>query len=107
MADVRDVHVNLCAILDKLPRADRKDGTTLFAAMVFAQTAFVLQNPARQGDLLAQYQAGVEGVPQIYEVLLKTNPKDRQPYLDDLSERRASGMLALFVKERAEVVCKE
>lgn len=107
MADVPDVHVNLCSILDKLPKGDKKGGMTLFAAMVFAQTALVLQNPDRQGDLLAQYQAGVEGVLRVYEILLKANPKDRQPYLDDLIERRESGTLAMFVKERAEVVCKE
>ena len=107
MVEIPDVHVNLCTILDKLPKGDKKDSMTLFTAMVFAQTAFVLQNPDKQGDLLAQYQAGVEGVLRIYEVLLKTNPKDRQPYLDDLIERRASGTLALFVKERAEAVCKE
>jgi hypothetical protein len=30
--------------------------------MVFAQTAFLLQNPHQQSDTQAQYEAGVEGV---------------------------------------------
>jgi len=42
------------------PKGDKKDGLTLFTAMIFAQTAFVLRNPHKQDDQLAQYQAGVE-----------------------------------------------
>jgi hypothetical protein len=107
MIEIPDVHVDLCTILDKLPKGDKKDGQTLFTAMVLAQTAYVLQNPDKQNDTLAQYQAGVEGVLRIYELLLKANPKDRQPYLDDLLQRREAGTLAQFVKERAEAVCKK
>jgi len=103
--EIPDVRVSLCTILDKLPKGDKKDGQTLFTAMVMAQTAFVLQNPDKQNDDLAQYQAGVEGVLRIYESLLKTNPKDRQTYLDDLVLRRDSGTLAQWVKERAAVAC--
>ena len=75
--------------------------------MVFAQTAFVLENPDKQSDLLAQYQAGVEGVLRVYELLLKTNPKDRQPYLDDLVQRCEAGTLMQFVKERAASACNK
>ena len=103
--EISDVHVNLCTILDKLPKGDKKDSQTLFTAMVFAQTAFALQNPDKQEDLLAQYQAGVEGVLRTYEVLLKANPKDRQPHLDDLIRRREAGTLAQCVKERADATC--
>jgi len=69
--------------------------------MLFAQTAYAIQNLDQQGDLQAEYQAGVEGVLRIYEVLLKANPKDRQPHLDDLMQRREAGTLAQWVKERA------
>jgi hypothetical protein len=40
-----------------------------------------------------------------YAVLLNANPKDRQPFLDDLIQRRESGTLAQFVKERASAGC--
>jgi len=105
--EIPDIHVGLCTILDKLPKGDKKDGQTLFTAMVFAQTAFVLENPDKQSDLLAQYQAGVEGVLRVYELLLKTNPKDRQPYLDDLVQRCEAGTLMQFVKERAASACNK
>ena len=103
--EIPDVHINLCMILDKLPKGNKKDGQTLFTAMVLAQTAFVLQNPDKQEDLLAQYQAGVEGVLRVYQLLLKSNPKDQQPYLDDLIQRRDAGTLAPWVKERVAASC--
>ena len=64
-------------------------------------------HPDKRDDRLGEYQAGVEGALRVYEVLLKANPKDRQPFLDDLIERRESGTLAQFVKERAEAACKK
>ena len=105
--EIPDVHVNICMILDKLPKGDKKDSSTIFAGQVMSQTAFVLQNPEKQDDVLSQYQAGVEGALRVYEVLLKANPKDRQPFLDDLIQRRDAGTLAGFVKERAEASCKK
>ena len=48
MMEIPDVHVDLCPILDKLPKGDKKDGLTLFTAMVLAQTALVLDNPDKQ-----------------------------------------------------------
>jgi len=103
--EVPDIHVNVCMILDKLPKGDKKDSSTIFTAEVLSQTAFVIQNPDRQSNRLAEYQAGVEGALHVYEVLLKANPKDHQPYLDDLLQRRDAGTLAQFVKERAAAAC--
>jgi len=98
--EIPDVHVSLCNIIE-LPKGNKKDSQTLFTAMVMAQTAFALQNPDKQNDDLAQYQAGVEGALKIYELLLKTNPKDHQLILDDLLQRRDAGTLAQWIKERA------
>jgi len=36
---------------------------------------------------------------------LKSNPKDRQPFLDDLIQRRDAGTLPQWVKERAAATC--
>jgi hypothetical protein len=70
-----------------------------------AQTAFMIENPDKRDDRLAEYQAGVEGALRVYELLLRENPKDRDPYLDDLIQRREAGTLAQFVKERAAASC--
>jgi hypothetical protein len=106
LADVPDLSVHVCMILDKLPKGDKKDGNTIFGAAFMAQAAFVIENPGAKADHLAEYQAGVEGALRVYEVLLKANPKDRQPYLDDLIQRRDAGTLVQFVKDRAAVACK-
>jgi hypothetical protein len=105
--EVPDIHVHMCMILDKLPKGDKKDSSTIFLAETLSQTAFLIQNPDRQDDRIAEYQAGVEGALHVYEVLLKTNPRDRQPYLDDLIQRRDAGTLVQFVKERAAAACRD
>jgi hypothetical protein len=89
-----------------LKKPGLRDGQTLFNAMVFAQTAFLLQNPDKQNDAQAQYYAGVEGVLRVYETLLKTRPKDRQPYLDGLIRRRDAGTLEKFMDEREAESCR-
>jgi hypothetical protein len=102
LAEIPDVTVHLCGItLDGLPKVDKKDTALIIFAQMLSQAAFLLQNPDKQDDLLAQYQAGVEGELQVYEVLLKSNPKDRQPFLDDLIQRRDAGTLVQWVKDRA------
>jgi hypothetical protein len=104
---VPDVVVHLCPDLAKLPKDNKKDGLTLFTAMTFAETAYALESPHKQDDAMAQYQAGVEGVLNIYAILLKTRPKDREPFLDDLMQKRAAGTLAEFVRERADETCHQ
>jgi hypothetical protein len=104
--EVPDIRLDLCTSFYKLPKAEFKDGQTLFEAMVFAQTAFVLENPDRQDDGPAQVEAGVEGVLRVYQILVKANAKDRQPYLDMLIKQREAGTLAQFVKQHAASACK-
>ena len=105
MADVPDLSAHVCMLVE-LPKGNKKDSSTIFGAMFMAQTAFVIENPGKSEDHMAEYQAGVEGALHVYEVLLKANPKDRQPYLDDLIQRRDAGTLAQFVKESAAANCK-
>jgi len=105
--EIPDIHVNVCMILDNLPKGNKKDASTIFIAETFSQTAYRLQNPDKRDDRLAEYQAGVEGALRVYEVLLKSNSKDRQPYLDDLVKRREAGTLAQFVQERAAATCSK
>jgi hypothetical protein len=105
-ADVPDLTVHVCTILDRLPKGEKKDANTIFGGEFMAQSAFVIENLDRKADLLAEYQAGTEGALRVYELLLKANPKDREPYLDELLQRRENGTLADFVKERSVAACK-
>jgi hypothetical protein len=106
LADVPDLTVHVCTILDKLPKGDKKDASTIFGGQFMAQAAFVIENPEKSADRLAELQAGLEGALRTYEFLLSTNPKDRQPFLDDLIQLRDAGTLSQYVKERAAASCK-
>jgi hypothetical protein len=105
-ADVPDLTVHVCTVLDKLPMGKKKDGSTIFGGKFMGQAAFVIENAGKNDDLLAEHQAGVESALRVYEVLLKANPKDREPYLDDLIQRRETGTLTQFVRERVAATCK-
>ncbi len=106
-AEVPDLTVHLCAVLDKLPKGDKKDGTAIFGGEFMGQVAFVIENPDKKDDRLAEFQAGVESALRVYELLLKANAKDREPYLDDLIQRREAGTLGQFVSERAGAACTD
>ncbi len=103
---VPDLTVHVCTLLDRLPKGDKKDSNTIFGGQFMSQAAFVIENPDKKDDRMAENQAGVEGALRTYELLLKTNPKDRQPYLDDLIQRRDAGTLTQFVKASAAANCK-
>jgi len=106
-ADVPDLTVHVCTVFDKLPKGDKKDSATIFGGEFMGQGAFVLENSDKKDDRQAEYVAGVQSALRVYELLVKTNPKDRQPYLDEVVQRREAGTLADYVKERAAVSCKD
>ena len=81
--EVPDVHVRYCSsILDKMNKSDKKDGPALLAAIFMAQTEFALQDATMHGDVLAQYQAGVEGALRVYEPVQKLS----HPFQQRMSE---------------------
>lgn len=102
---VPDIHVNLCLMVD-LPKGDKKHSQTLFTAIMLSQTAFAIQHRDDPPDVTAEYQAGVEGLLRVYEKVLAANPKDREPQLDELIQRRDAGTLADVVKQLAAGHCK-
>lgn len=106
MIQVPDIHVHLCMILD-LPKGNKKDSQVVFNGMFFAQVEFAIEHMDAQADSVSEFQSGVEGALRAYEVLLKSNPKDRQPFLDNLIQEREAGTLAQWVKERAAAQCNQ
>jgi hypothetical protein len=105
--EIPDLHVTMCVFLDGLPKGNKKDSANIVVAQTFSQAAFLLENPDKHDDRLAEQQAGIEGALRVYEALLKANAKDRQPYLDDLIQRREAGTLAQFVHDRVAASCKK
>jgi hypothetical protein len=103
--EIPDIHLHLCLNIGRYAKVDKKYFGDFFAAEILAQTAFLLQNPDKQDDRLAEYQAGVEGGLRYYEALLKANPKIRKPLMDELIQRRETGTLAQFVLEQSKAEC--
>ena len=106
LADVPDVTVHVCTVLDKLPKGDKKDSATIFGGEFMGQAEFVIENPDKKDDRQAEYVAGVESALRVYELVLKRNPRDRQPFLDEVLQRRDAGTLGDYVRERAAASCK-
>jgi len=105
--EVPDVHMALCILLEKQPKGTKQDADLIFAAIILSQTAFAIQHPDAKPDSHEAFLAGIQGALQVYEELLAAKPKDRQPYLDDLLQRRAAGTLPQWVADRAAAACKK
>jgi hypothetical protein len=103
--EVPDVNVSICSILEKLPKGNKQDADAIFAGMVLAQTAFAIQNLDAKANSQEAYLAGISGALQVYQMLLEDRPKDRQPYLDDLVAKQASGALTQYVQGRVAKSC--
>ena len=104
--EVPDIHLHICILIGRYGKVEKKYVGDFMAAQILSQTKFLLQNPDKQDDRLAEYQAGVEGGLRYYEALVKADPKHRKPMMDDLIKRREAGTLAQFVKEQAVTECK-
>jgi len=100
LIEAPDIHVKVCAtFLHPLLGAKKNFSTELLAQMLISDAAFGIQNPAKAGDQLAHYTAGLEGVLKAYEAVLKSQPEARWPLLDDLIRKRDAGKLGDFVRE--------
>jgi hypothetical protein len=104
--EIPDIHLHMCLNIGRYGKVDKKYFGDFMGAELLAQTKFLLQNPDKQDDRLAEYQAGAEGALRFYETLLKENPKIRKPLMDELIKKREAGTLAQFVKQQSESECK-
>jgi hypothetical protein len=108
LIEVPDIHVGFCTdLLPDLPKGDKKDSNFIATQMMFSSARYAIQHGGGSSDSVEQYQAGVEGALKVYENLLAQNPKDRNPRLDDIVQKREAGTLPAYVKERAESGCKK
>ncbi len=107
LIEVPDIHVSVCTLLPDLPKSDKKDSNIIFTQMVFSAGRYAIQHLNSPADELAQYLAGVEGSLHVYQVLLAQNPKDRQPKLDELVQKKDDGTLSAYVAEKAATTCKK
>lgn len=101
---VPDITVEVCGnllgpVLEE--KGNRNYSAEIFTQMIPSAAAFVITNPDRAGDTVAVYTASVEGSLRTYEAILKTKPKARWPFLDDLIAKRDRGELTEYVRTAA------
>jgi hypothetical protein len=106
LIEVPDVSVKLCgSLLGPLLESKKNYSEELVMQMMFSEAAFVIRSPTMAADDLAAYTAGIEGALRAYEAILKSKPKARWPFLDDLLQKRDAGVLRNYVVE-AQKACK-
>jgi hypothetical protein len=104
--EIPDVHVNLCLFVG-LPKGDKKHSQTLFTSMLLAQVRFAIEHRDQPSDVNEEYVAGMQGMLRAYEKVVAAFPKDRQPAIDDLIQKRDAGTLPQYIRERSATACKK
>jgi hypothetical protein len=74
--------------------------------MTMSSAAFIIEHPDQARDDVAVNKAGIEGTLKAYEAILRTKPKARWPFLDELIARRDKGTLEDYVREISTTKCK-
>ena len=107
LIEVPDITVTLCAdYLRPILGKDKNYAFEIFNQMTLSSAAFIIENPEQAKDKVAVNKAGLEGSLKAYEAILKTKPKAKWPFLDELIERRNKGTLEEYVREIATTKCK-
>src|SRR5204862_5297515 len=102
LIDVPDINVKLCGnLLGPLLGSNKNYSAEIYTQMAPSSAAFIIMNLEKAQDNVAVYTAGVEGALRTYESILKTKPKAKCQFLDDLIDQRNKGELAEHVREAA------
>jgi len=102
LIQVPDISVKMCSnFLGPLLGANKNYSTEIVTQMPWSEAAFIIQNPDKAKDEIAVHTAGVEGSLRTYEAILKSKPKAKWPFLDDLIQKREKGELENYVREAA------
>jgi hypothetical protein len=96
IVEIPDIQVRTCeSPLDALREDDGgRHGRSLFLQHVFGITAFLVENPKRTGDWVAQQAAGVESVLRSYRALRQKEPELHWRALDAYEKAKKDGKLA-------------
>jgi hypothetical protein len=103
LIEIPDISVNVCgALLGPVLESEKNYSAELVQQLMYSSAAFIIRNPDKATDDVAVYQAGLEGSLAAYEAILKTKPKARWAFLDDLLQKRNAGQLRAYVESSME-----
>lgn len=100
--DIPDINVTPCsAPLGDLVSSGNRYAARIFSIYVLAMGLFLIEQPGKSSDPVAQYLAGVEGALKAYKAVLRGDPEASSEDLDDLLQRQSAGKLEEFVRSAA------
>ena len=93
-SEVHDIHVPLCpALLGEFNDAKYKYRHQITRQYMLASGAFLIENPAKAGDVAALNVAAVESVLKVYSGILQQKPDAKWKPLDELLKKQSQGKL--------------
>lgn len=108
LIEVPDITVEVCSRLLGPEIPDKKKyGTEIFSQLMYAEAAFMIENPDKAKDSISIHTAGVNGALRVYEAILKEHPKAQSRALDEIAARRDKGELQNHVQEAMEYCTKQ
>jgi hypothetical protein len=94
LSDAHDIHVPLCpALLGEFNDAKYKYRHEVTRQYMLASGAFLIENPAKAGDVAAMNVAAVESVLKVYSAILQQKPDAKWKPFDDLLKKQSQGKL--------------
>jgi hypothetical protein len=94
LSDVHDIHVPLCpALLSEFSGMKYTYAHAITRQYMLASGAFLIENPAKAGDVAAMNVAAVESALKVYSAILQQKPDAKWKALDDLLKKQSQGKL--------------
>lgn len=94
LSDVHDIHVPLCpALLSEFSGMKYAYSHAITRQYMLASGAFIIENPAKAGDVAAMNVAAVESVLKVYSAILQQKSDAKSKLLDDLLKKQSQGKL--------------
>jgi hypothetical protein len=94
LSDAHDIHVPLCpALLGEFNDAKYKYRHAVTRQYMLASGAFLIENPAKAGDVAAMNVAAVGSVLKVYSAILQQKPDAKWKSFDDLLKKQSQGKL--------------
>ena len=104
LIEVPDIHVSICPlILGDFHKY--KYSTQINEQLALSSAAFVIENPGKSSDRIAQYLAAAQGALKAYSSILQQNPKAKSKPLDDALQKQSDGQLRAFVEDAVAKHC--
>ncbi|HET6932935.1 MAG TPA: hypothetical protein VFI45_21605 [Candidatus Acidoferrum sp.] len=101
LGNAHDIHVPLCpALLSEFNDAKYKYRHEITRQYMLASGVFIIESPAKAGDVAAMNVAAVESVLKVYSAILQQNPEAKWKTLDDLLKKQGQGKLDETVRRQ-------